>query len=68
MKNEKNRTFFKKKVKFDSHSIKQAFDFKPQDLANFHAKIDLNYKILIKIKGRHAPLRSVFIYITVHQS
>ncbi|MDH9218811.1 MULTISPECIES: hypothetical protein [Moraxella] len=40
MKNEKNRTFFKEKVKFDSRSIKQVFAFEPQDLAIFHAKID----------------------------
>ena len=38
MKNERNRTFFKEKVKFDSHSIKQAFDEEKQDLAIFHAK------------------------------
>ncbi|WP_083108097.1 hypothetical protein, partial [Moraxella lacunata] len=30
MKNEKNRTFFKEKVKFDSRSIKQAFDEEKQ--------------------------------------
>ncbi|WP_264676314.1 hypothetical protein [Moraxella bovis] len=40
MKITKNRLFFKEKVKFDSRSIKQAFDFEPQDLAIFHAKID----------------------------
>ena len=38
MKNEKNRTFFKEKAKFDGRSIKRAFDFEPQDLAIFHAK------------------------------
>ncbi|MBE9589853.1 hypothetical protein IM753_02460 [Moraxella sp. K127] len=37
-KNEKNRPFFKEKVKFDSHSIKRAFDDEKQDLAIFHAK------------------------------
>ncbi|STY99708.1 Uncharacterised protein [Moraxella lacunata] len=30
MKNEKNRPFFKEKVKFDSYSIKQAFDDEKQ--------------------------------------
>ncbi|OPH37998.1 hypothetical protein B5J94_04725 [Moraxella lacunata] len=38
MKITKNRTFFKENVKFDSRSIKRAFDFEPQDLAIFHAK------------------------------
>ncbi|OPH38174.1 hypothetical protein B5J94_04160 [Moraxella lacunata] len=38
MKNEKNRTFFKEKTQVDSYSIKQVFDFEPQDLAIFHAK------------------------------
>ncbi|WP_267284232.1 hypothetical protein [Moraxella lacunata] len=38
MKNEKNRPFFKEKVRFDSHSIKRAFDDEKQDLAIFHAK------------------------------
>ncbi|STZ08927.1 Uncharacterised protein [Moraxella caprae] len=38
MKITKNRPFFKEKVKFDSHFIKRAFDFEPQDLAIFHAK------------------------------
>ena len=44
MKNEKNRPFFKEKVKFDSHSIKRAFDDEKQDLAIFHAKIDKSVK------------------------
>ncbi|WP_265734208.1 hypothetical protein [Moraxella equi] len=43
MKNEKNRTFFKEKVKFDSHSIKQAFDDEKQDLAIFSCKNDWFY-------------------------
>ena len=30
MKNEKNRMFFKEKVKFDSYSIKRAFDDEKQ--------------------------------------
>lgn len=38
MKITKNRTFFKEKVKFDSHSIKRAFDEEKQELAIFHAK------------------------------
>ncbi|MBE9591311.1 hypothetical protein IM753_10070 [Moraxella sp. K127] len=42
MKNEKNRTFFKKKTQIDSHSIKQVFDTEKQDLAIFHAKTSLN--------------------------
>ncbi|WP_281133727.1 hypothetical protein, partial [Moraxella lacunata] len=46
MKNEKNRTFFKEKVKFDSHSIKQAFDDEKQDLAIFHAKTE---SLILKI-------------------
>ncbi|MDH9219170.1 MULTISPECIES: hypothetical protein [Moraxella] len=41
MKNEKNRPFFKEKVKFDSRSIKRAFDDEKQDLAIFHTKMDL---------------------------
>ncbi|MDH9218622.1 MULTISPECIES: hypothetical protein [Moraxella] len=41
MKNEKNRTFFKEKVKFDSRSIKRAFDDEKQDLAIFYAKTEL---------------------------
>ena len=49
MKNEKNRTFFKEKAKFDSRSIKRAFDEEKQDLAIFHAKtisLFLKYSIL----------------------
>ncbi|WP_169838808.1 hypothetical protein [Moraxella lacunata] len=38
MKNEKNRPFFKEKVKLDSRSIKQVFDDEKQDLTIFHAK------------------------------
>ncbi|WP_265734202.1 hypothetical protein [Moraxella equi] len=41
MKNRGNRPFFKEKVKFDSYSIKRAFDEEKPDLAIFHAKIDL---------------------------
>ncbi|AWY20553.1 hypothetical protein DQF64_08640 [Moraxella bovis] len=48
MKNEKNRTFFKEKVKFDSYSIKRAFDFEPQDLIIFHAKTLFLFFISIK--------------------
>ncbi|OBX61015.1 hypothetical protein A9Z63_08530 [Moraxella lacunata] len=59
MKITKNRTFFKEKVKFDSRSIKQVFDFEPQDLAIFHAKtisLFLKYSYIVNsvIKGRHA--------------
>ena len=45
----KNFTFFKEKAKFDGRSIKRAFDFEPQDLAIFHAKmisLFLKYSIL----------------------
>ncbi|MDO5050473.1 hypothetical protein [Moraxella equi] len=44
MKNRGNRPFFKEKVKFDSRSIKRAFDAEKQDLAIFHAKIDKSIK------------------------
>lgn len=59
MKNEKNRTFFKEKAKFDSRSIKRAFDEEKQDLAIFHAKtisLFLKYFYIVNsvIKGRHA--------------
>ncbi|MDH9219935.1 MULTISPECIES: hypothetical protein [Moraxella] len=40
MKNEKNRPFFKEKVKFDGYSIKRAFDDEKPDLAIFHAKMN----------------------------
>ncbi|WP_265734273.1 hypothetical protein [Moraxella lacunata] len=40
MRNEKNRPFFKEKVKFDSYSIKRAFDDEKPDLAIFHAKMN----------------------------
>ncbi|UZA51530.1 hypothetical protein [Moraxella bovis] len=39
MKNEKNRPFFKEKMKFDSRSIKRAFDDEKQDLAIFMQKL-----------------------------
>ncbi|WP_167539586.1 hypothetical protein [Moraxella caprae] len=32
--------FSRKKLEVDGHSIKQVFNFEPQDLAIFHAKID----------------------------
>ena len=46
-------------MKFDSRSIKQVFDFEPQDLAIFHAKtisLFLKYFYIINsvIKSRHA--------------
>ncbi|OOR91249.1 hypothetical protein B0182_03305 [Moraxella bovis] len=44
MKNEKNRTFFKEKTQTDSYSIRQIFNFEPQDLAIFYAKIDKSAK------------------------
>ncbi|MBE9590666.1 hypothetical protein IM753_06665 [Moraxella sp. K127] len=51
MKNERNRTFFKEKVKFDSRSIKQAFDAEKQDLAIFHAKtVNLFLKYFLNSK------------------
>ena len=59
LKKQGNRTFFKEKAKFDGRSIKRAFDFEPQDLAIFHAKmislfLKYFYIVNIVIKGRHA--------------
>ena len=64
----KNCTFFKEKAKFDSRSIKRAFDFEPQDLAIFHAKmislfLKYFYIVNIVIKGQARPIKFLGFYI-----
>ena len=41
MKNAINRTFFKEKAKIDSYSVKRTFEEEKQDLAIFHAKVNI---------------------------